>query len=243
MREFILEACGHAITVELNYRENGTASDLWDCSIVLARYFEKQQQKLQPPQGKGDALPLLLAGKRVVELGAGVGALGLLAAKLGARECFLTDLPAACGLLRKNVARNTTSEGARRDHCEVVPLVWGDEHLPAEIARHGPVDLVLGSDLLLPFAPELFAPLCSTIRVLLAPAGRALIAYEERFDCADFFAQAEACGLAVEWVSNEDLHPQFRDPGRIHVFRLRIAAAGGGGGGNGGDGRAWAAAS
>jgi len=142
---------------------------------------------------------------------------------------------------------------------QIVPLYWG-EPLPTELSQE-PIDLVIGTDLLLPFAPELFGPLCRSIAALLAvgrdntrsvsqcssngspkkvhaaipqtsvPGGTspssadfekpcALLAYEERFDVSDFFTQCTLAGLEVCQVDSADLHPTYRDPGKIHVLRL-----------------------
>ena len=70
----------------------------------------------------------------MVELGSGVGALGLLVAKLGAKSCVLTDLPGCCDLLQKNAADN-----GRPCNVEIQPVTWGEPIAPA--ITHHPIDM------------------------------------------------------------------------------------------------------
>ena len=93
-------------------------------------------------------------------------------------------------------------------------------------------DVVLCADLLLPYAPQLFEPLCETLRLLLcsehseaSSCGErpvALFAYEQRFDVAQFFELCAAAGLVVDEVPRAHQHPKFQAP---EIHSLRIAAA------------------
>ena len=80
----------------------------------------------------------------------------------------------------------------------------------------------------LPFATFLLQPLAATIAKLLKrakltkPKPKAVICYEERFDCSQFFEAAEDAGLQVRHVSSDSLHPDYQDPGRIHVLLITL---------------------
>lgn len=83
-------------TNESTYRadagpDGATGLTVWDGSVVLAKYLEATHKSLQ--------------GKRVVELGAGTGIVGVTAAMLGA-DTYLTDLAYCLPNLASVVDRN-----------------------------------------------------------------------------------------------------------------------------------------
>jgi hypothetical protein len=94
---------------------------VWDAAVLLSRSLEHRV-------AGGD---LCLRGARVLELGAGTGLCGLVAARLGdARTRVLcTDQPALVAQLGHNAAAN--AEAAR---VEGAPCTWGDE------AHHAALD-------------------------------------------------------------------------------------------------------
>jgi predicted nicotinamide N-methyase len=125
---------------------------LWPASLILARFV-----LTLPPQDD----PLL-------ELGAGLGVPGLLAARRGWRV-YLTDLdPDALEFARAAVEINEL------DHLvEVRPLDWT---LPPDPL--GPFSTVIGAEIL--YHPPLYPQLRDLLAHLLQPQGSVFISHEER---------------------------------------------------------------
>ena len=141
---------GRRLSLQLAQQEEnaGTGGELWCAHRALCNWLETVD----------------LAGKRVLELGAGTGACGLFAvAACGASHVVLTDeVPRVLELARGNAARNAalmpTSAAV-----DVEPLAWGAPEAP-----RGPWDWVIGSDLT--YSAKGTELLCQTIHQLLARA-------------------------------------------------------------------------
>ena len=196
------------VFVHLEHRRYSTGSDIWDSALVLSHALSRLQT---------------LTNKTVVELGSGTGAVGLVCAKcLHANRVILTDLPANLELIERNRAANSLTLTA----VSLFALDWEDEtavHRLMETER-APLDVVIGSDLFLPFAKHLLQPLARTIRDLLLSGSthaEAWICYEERFDPSDFFRFAADFGLAVSEVHHSLLHATFQDAS-IHLLHMFV---------------------
>ncbi|XP_016531517.1 protein-lysine methyltransferase METTL21B isoform X2 [Poecilia formosa] len=120
----------------------GVAAPVWEAALHLCRYFEDQSVELR--------------GRRVIELGAGTGVVGILAARLGA-EVTVTDLPLALPQLRANVSANVPPAGWPSAPPAVLPLCWGEDHL----AFPSDWDLVLCADIV--YLPETYPLLVETL--------------------------------------------------------------------------------
>lgn len=84
---------------------------VWDAEVVLAHHIADAFATSSATTSHDCTLPhepkttKPLAGKRVIELGAGTGLAGLVCGLLGADHVVLTELPEALGLLRRNADR------------------------------------------------------------------------------------------------------------------------------------------
>ena len=110
-----------------------------------------------------------VAGKNVLELGCGTGAVGIFAAASGAAHVEMTD-GANVELARRNALVN------RRHTCDIAvnEYWWGGFFEPAA----GCVDVVLGSDVT--YDSDAHEPLLDALEELLAGGATALLAHQHR---------------------------------------------------------------
>lgn len=89
-----------------NQQNTGTGVNVWDGALLLAQYLEKQ--------------PALVKSKRIVELGAGCGLVGIAAGILGAKDVLVTDLPYTLANMQANVDQHAhlwTNAGCQQLKC------------------------------------------------------------------------------------------------------------------------------
>lgn len=194
---------------------------VWDAGLVLAYYLERHQI----------TLGLLKSEKRihVVDVGAGTGVVGLVAASLGA-NVTLTDLPRYIPLLEEGISANCnlfhekeSINGSR--FIRALPLNWGNISQVHDLCRRtnrdgisigGPPDLILASDCI--YFEASIAPLVCTLRELACCTKLTvlvLLSYEDRDYSPkkkkakeNFFALAERYFLIQE-IPTKDCHPEY----------------------------------
>ena len=156
-------------------------SVLWRSGVAVARELAAEE----------------LGGRRVIELGCGLGLPSLAAARAGA-EVLATDTdPEALALLERNA-------GANGIRLEVVQADW---HFPDALVELAPFDLAIGSDIIyLPSGADTMLELLP----LLAP--EAWIAGPGRDDAESFLERA-----AEHWT----ITTTSRGVVRIHRLRRR----------------------
>lgn len=134
--------------------------------------------------------PSFVVGKRVLELGSGVGAVGLTAACAGAASVVLTDYDEdVLALSREAASANGVSN--------IVSAARLDWTKSDELPAGGPFDVVLAADVL--YAESNANSIARLLPHLLSTGGRCMIADQTQWPWrADFKAVCAKGGLAVE---------------------------------------------
>ena len=147
-------------------------AELWPSSIGLARYCVEE---------------VSLLGKKVLDLGCGLGLAGIAAAKAGAHVVFADYEADALQFARYNALSNLGAEVVD-SRIEFQLVDWRCDTIE-------PVDLVLGADLV--YERRSFLPILNFLRQSLKTNGMAVFADPGRSTGMAFFALAEQEGFRV----------------------------------------------
>ena len=165
-RAFVYRGTSLAVEQEFaNSRSRSTGAGVWECAEVLASVL--------------DSRPSLVAGRSVLELGAGCGLCAMVAGLCGARRVVATDGdPSACRHLAEVFSANAVALGARPPEAAPEPLKWEAATAASLAALGAPFDVVLGADLT--YNPENAEALANALVAAADPATRVLLAHRRR---------------------------------------------------------------
>lgn len=172
-----LEFLGHNLQLAQDPNSKHLGTTVWDASIVFVKFLERNCKK-------GEFSNLKLAGKKVIEVGAGCGLAGLGMALLGC-HVVATDQIEVLPLLSRNIkqnmaqARQSPSENPHLGSLgtiEVAELDWGN--LEQIRALNPPFDYIIGTDIV--YKEQLLEPLLASFLRLSGPKTSIMIANEFR---------------------------------------------------------------
>ena len=168
-------------------------AELWPSAVGLTQYVTRH---------------LILAGKQVLELGCGLGLVGVAAALQGARVLCTDYEMDALAFARHN---------ARHNHCHRMQFRLVDWRRPALRRRY---DIILASDVI--YEARNFGPLVALLHRFLARGGQAFFADPQRPNAVPFFALLRHRGFtyhkAIEPVDWDGRH-------RIAIYTIGHQAA------------------
>ncbi|KAM4540353.1 protein N-lysine methyltransferase METTL21D [Fundulus diaphanus] len=183
---------------------------VWDAAIVLAKYLETKEF-YDPPSGVN-----AWCGRTAVELGAGTGVVGLMAATLGA-QVIVTDLEDLQTLLNTNIQENQSLIKSGSISAKV--LKWGEdvsELLP-------PPHYILMADCI--YYEQSIGPLVETLKQLSGPETSIICCYEQRTEGVNPEVERKFFELlnrhfSCEKIPSDKQDPEFSSPD-IHILHIR----------------------
>ncbi|MCC7231996.1 MAG: methyltransferase [Bacteroidia bacterium] len=166
-------------------------ADLWPSAIILAEHLATIRDNLR--------------GKRVLEIGCGLGLPGLIAAKSGARITMTDYMDEPLVFARKNFERNGEFSGVFEK------LDWRMR------PSFPPFDISLASDVA--YERKSFSALRKMFTELTRPGSEIFITEPNRAFSKDFLAGPELDSFTLVSATSEIV---FRDqPYKIHLHRLK----------------------
>ncbi|XP_076014605.1 protein N-lysine methyltransferase METTL21D [Genypterus blacodes] len=184
---------------------------VWDAAIVLAKYLETKHFS-NPASSGGSAW----AGRSVLELGAGTGLVGLMAATLGA-DVTVTDLEDLQSLLKVNIHDNQALISSGSITAKV--LKWGEDVSDCLTPPH----YVLMADCI--YYEQSIVPLVESLKVLAGPETCIICCYEQRTEGINPQVEKQFFELLHQHFSCEEVpldkqDPEFSSPD-IHILHIQ----------------------
>lgn len=140
----------HDIVLVQDPHSNFLGGYIWLSSIVLCTYLERLASKRDR-----HGLISLDHTKRWVELGSGVGLIGIMLHKLGIKDIVITDIQELVEPMEKNVQANDirvkSISGRRKNDFQenvitVDPLLWNNQENMDSIKADGDIDYLVACD-------------------------------------------------------------------------------------------------
>ncbi|MDX1909636.1 MAG: hypothetical protein SF053_21540 [Bacteroidia bacterium] len=166
-------------------------ADIWPSALSLARYLARR--------------PELVAGRQVLEIGAGLALPGLMALRCGASVCITDYLPGPVALSRVNGLQHL---GTMPD-CRQMDWRHPDPALAA--------DVVLASDVA--YEARAFEALVGAFQTLIRPGGIGLLSEPGRPVAARLFDLFGQAGFSLHKLIFEEWH--HGQPLQIGVYEIR----------------------
>jgi len=186
----------------------GVGSGLWSAAEVLSDYFVEH--------------PELFRDAACLELGAGLGAVGMTLASYGARLVVLTDTPMQVPLTQRNVEGNFT----KGEEVYVRPLDWRcEEHRTGLAPWNRSWSVIVGSDV--GYDPDCIEPLLDTLTAQCTEDTSVYLALADREEADEPNVQ-DFIEVAQHRFVIQEVHARRLEPQQsvTKVLHLKLLPAG-----------------
>lgn len=176
-------------------------AEIWPSGLALADLIEQT--------------PDLCRGRRVIELGCGLGLTAIAALRAGAELTVIDYAQAALELCLRNCRANADDEPT------AMAMNWRNDEKTAALTVAGGFEVVLAADVL--YERRDIDPLLSLIPRVLRPGGVIWLAEPGRPVAAEFLARAELMGWERRSMAHRGPWPDKSDDGVVvglHELRL-----------------------
>ncbi|XP_066152904.1 protein N-lysine methyltransferase METTL21D-like [Euwallacea fornicatus] len=196
VREFDIDVLNTSLKLYQKV-EGDVGCVVWDASIVLAKYLEELYKKNCQK----------FKNLNVIELGSGVGCVGLTIACLGSNS-LLTDLEEVLPLLKRNIEANRDKIRLNNGSATAVCLNWGETTF-----QGAPPDLILMADCV--YYKESIDKLVDTLKNLSGSNTKVLMSHEiresqQQQDYWNYFYGLITKHFQAHFVPLEDQNEIFR---------------------------------
>jgi len=164
-----------------------TGLKIWPGADLLCRFLYQRREWLQ--------------GKRVLELGAGVGLVGLFAAALGCSSVLLTDV---CELSLRCLQKNIQANCVLNVDVHCCSLRWGQSSENVETKISKTYDLIIGSEVI--YNQNCVEQLFETVENHLEQTNEAMfvVSHLSRFEATEkiLWSRCQQHGFSIETISD-----------------------------------------
>ncbi|MDZ7876301.1 MAG: 50S ribosomal protein L11 methyltransferase [Saprospiraceae bacterium] len=175
-------------------------ADLWASAIGLSQYLADHA--------------MLVEGKKVLEIGCGLGLPAIFAGKLGATKTIATDyLPEALDFAQLNWTRNLALDTAQFDILDWRNIPEFKKNTPPQYKP----DILLAADVA--YEKRAFSPLLNAFEHLVKPEGTILIAEPNRYISKGLFKELRNFGFSVKKTRREV--ERREDVFTVNIFELK----------------------
>jgi predicted nicotinamide N-methyase len=193
---------------EIQKQDLGTGGTVWNCAIVISKYFEKLSEKEN------------WSDKNVLEVGSGTGIVGITTAlTMKPKKLLVTDIEQQLELMTTNVnnVREQINDKTELDCISIQEFDWSKDEV--KLDPQPPYDIIVVSDCVWPKINNDF--LINALLKVTDEKTLIIQAYEYRGESCrtTYFKKAEQF-FTFERIPEEELHQQFLVDD-IELYRVR----------------------